>query len=78
MLLPTLWLHDYCDPGLDLKALEERLTMTGTKVERLFAHGVTALEYFMVGRVLSAEEALEYGLIDQVLTSRKNLPALVK
>jgi phenylalanyl-tRNA synthetase beta chain len=55
MLLPTLWLHDYCDPGLDPKALEERLTMTGTKVERLFAHGVTALENFMVGRVLSAE-----------------------
>ena len=28
--------------------------------------------------ILSAEEALAYGLIDQVLTSRKNLPALVK
>jgi len=55
MLLPTLWLHDHCDPGLDVKALEERLTMTGTKVERLFAHGVTALEHFLVGRVLSAE-----------------------
>ena len=55
MLLPTLWLHDYCDPGLDVKALEERLTMTGTKVERIYAHGVTALEDFVVGRVLSAE-----------------------
>ena len=55
MLLPTLWLHDYCDPGLDVKALEERLTMTGTYVERVYAHGVTALEHFMVGRVLSAE-----------------------
>ena len=55
MLLPTLWLHDYCDPGLDVKALEERLTMTGTKVERLLTHGVTALEHFVVGRVLSAE-----------------------
>ena len=29
-------------------------------------------------KILSAEEALEYGLIDQVLTSRKNLPVLVK
>jgi ATP-dependent Clp protease protease subunit len=29
-------------------------------------------------KILSAEEALEYGLIDQVLTSRKNIPALVK
>src|SRR3954451_15983904 len=55
MLLPTLWLHDYCDPGLDVGALEERLTMTGTKVERVYAHGVTALEHFVVGRVLSAE-----------------------
>jgi hypothetical protein len=27
-------------------------------------------------KILSAEEALEYGLIDQVLTSRKSLPAL--
>ncbi|SEC15148.1 ATP-dependent Clp protease proteolytic subunit ClpP [Paramicrobacterium humi] len=29
-------------------------------------------------KILSAQEALEYGLIDQVLTSRKNAPALVK
>src|SRR5919199_5716605 len=55
MLLPVLWLHDYCDPGLDLKRLEDRLTMTGTKVERTYAHGVTALENFVVGRVLRAE-----------------------
>ena len=27
-------------------------------------------------KILSADEAVEYGLIDQVLTSRKNLPAL--
>ena len=29
-------------------------------------------------KILGAQEALEYGLIDQVLTSRKTLPALVK
>ena len=29
-------------------------------------------------KILSGAEALEYGLIDQVLTSRKSLPALVK
>jgi ATP-dependent Clp protease protease subunit len=29
-------------------------------------------------KILSADEALEYGLIDQVLSSRKNLPTLVK
>jgi phenylalanyl-tRNA synthetase beta chain len=56
MLLPTLWLHDHCDPGLSVAELEERLTMTGTKVERIFTHGVTALEHFVVGRVLSAEQ----------------------
>jgi phenylalanyl-tRNA synthetase beta chain len=54
MLLPLLWLHDYVDPGLDLKRLEDRLTMTGTKVERAYAYGVTALENFVVGRVLDA------------------------
>ncbi|WP_308796702.1 ATP-dependent Clp protease proteolytic subunit [Agromyces silvae] len=29
-------------------------------------------------KILSAEEALEYGLLDQVLTSRKTLPALTR
>ena len=29
-------------------------------------------------KILSADEALEYGLIDQVLTSRKSLPALTR
>ena len=29
-------------------------------------------------KILGASEALEYGLIDQVLTSRKNVPTLVK
>ncbi|NYD65844.1 ATP-dependent Clp protease proteolytic subunit [Agromyces atrinae] len=29
-------------------------------------------------KILSAQEALEYGLIDQVLSSRKSVPALVK
>jgi ATP-dependent Clp protease protease subunit len=29
-------------------------------------------------KILSASEALEYGLIDQVLTSRKSLPALTR
>ena len=29
-------------------------------------------------KILSADEALEYGLIDQVLTSRKSLPAITR
>ena len=36
MLLPRRWLHAYCDPGLGLGRLAERLTMTGTKVERAY------------------------------------------
>src|SRR3954447_10523626 len=56
MLLPTLWLNDYCDPGLDVGALEERLTMTGTYVERVDSHGVSGLDNFVVGRVLSREQ----------------------
>src|SRR3954451_17423421 len=54
MLLPIFWLEDYIDPKLDLKRLEDRLTMTGTKVERAYTHGVTALEHFVVARVLGA------------------------
>ena len=56
MRVPLLWLHDYCDPGISLGELEHRLTMTGTKVEALHRHGVEALDSFLVGRVLSAEQ----------------------
>jgi phenylalanyl-tRNA synthetase beta chain len=55
MRLPLLWLHDYCDPGLEPFELATRLALTGTEVDRVHAHGVTALEHFVVGRVLSAE-----------------------
>jgi len=55
MKVPLLWLHDHCDPGLEPFALADRLTMTGTKVEAVLPHGVTALEHFVVGKVLSAE-----------------------
>jgi phenylalanyl-tRNA synthetase beta chain len=49
------WLREYCDPPLSTGEIEERLTMTGTKVEAILHHGVGALEHFVVGRVLSAE-----------------------
>jgi phenylalanyl-tRNA synthetase beta chain len=55
MRLPLFWLHDYCDPGLTAQELANRLAMTGTEVDRVHTHGVTALEHFRVGRVLSAE-----------------------
>ena len=55
MRLPLLWLHDYCDPGLGPFELATRLAMTGTEVDRVHTHGVTALEHFVVGKVLTAE-----------------------
>jgi phenylalanyl-tRNA synthetase beta chain len=55
MRVPLNWLYEYCDPGLDTAAIEERLTMTGTKVETILHHGVPSVESFVVGRVLMAE-----------------------
>jgi phenylalanyl-tRNA synthetase beta chain len=55
MRLPLAWSAEYCDPGLPVEALAERLTMTGTKVETIHHHGVGALDRFVVGRVLTAE-----------------------
>ncbi len=55
MRVPLPWLREYCDPALDVRAIEQRLTMTGTKVEAIHRHGVPSPECFVVGRVLSAE-----------------------
>ncbi len=55
MKVPLNWLREYCDPDLDTAAIEERLTMTGTKVETILHHGVSSTEHFVVGRVLTAE-----------------------
>ncbi len=55
MKVPLPWLREYCDPELDVGAIEERLTMTGTKVEAIHHHGVPSEEGFVVGRVLGAE-----------------------
>ncbi|HEY4427757.1 MAG TPA: phenylalanine--tRNA ligase subunit beta [Solirubrobacteraceae bacterium] len=56
MLVPLSWLREYCDPDLDVRGIEERLTMTGTKVEAIHHQGVSAPERFVVGRVLTAEQ----------------------
>jgi phenylalanyl-tRNA synthetase beta chain len=55
MRVPLNWLREYCSPDLDTAQIEERLTMTGTKVETILHHGVPSVENFVVGRVLSAE-----------------------
>ncbi len=56
MRVPLTWLCEYCDPGLDVRGVEERLTMTGTKVEAIHHHGVSSAERFVVGRVLAAKQ----------------------
>ncbi len=56
MRVPLPWLREYCDPHLGVDAIEERLTMTGTKVEAVHHLGVASAEGFLVGRVLSAEQ----------------------
>ncbi len=55
MRVPLDWLREYCDPELGVQAIEERLTMTGTKVEAIHHHGVRGVEGFVVGRVLEVE-----------------------
>jgi phenylalanyl-tRNA synthetase beta chain len=55
MKVPLNWLREYCSPDLDTAEIEERLTMTGTKVETILHHGVPSVENFVVGRVLTAE-----------------------
>jgi phenylalanyl-tRNA synthetase beta chain len=55
MRVPLNWLREYCSPELDTAAIEERLTMTGTKVETILHHGVPSPDHFVVGRVLSVE-----------------------
>jgi phenylalanyl-tRNA synthetase beta chain len=56
MRVPLPWLREYCDPDLDVRQIEERLTMTGTKVEAIHHQGVSSSDGFVVGRVLSAEQ----------------------
>jgi phenylalanyl-tRNA synthetase beta chain len=54
MRAPIEWLHEYCAPALSTFELADRLAMTGTEVERVETHGVTALENFVVAKVLDA------------------------
>ncbi len=54
MRAPIEWLHEYCAPALSTFELADRLAMTGTEVERVETHGVTALEHFVVAKVLDA------------------------
>jgi phenylalanyl-tRNA synthetase beta chain len=53
MRVPYSWLREYCAPDITLEALEQRLTLSGTKVEAIHHHGVGAAEGFVVGKVLT-------------------------
>ena len=55
MRVPLSWLRELCDPGLDGRALAERLSMTGTEVERVTSLGVADGAGFVVGNVLAAD-----------------------
>jgi phenylalanyl-tRNA synthetase beta chain len=55
MRVPETWLREYCDPALDVRELEQRLTLTGTKVEAIHHHGVPSVEGFVVGHVLDVQ-----------------------
>jgi phenylalanyl-tRNA synthetase beta chain len=52
MRVPLEWLHEYCAPEITPARLAERLAMTGTEVERVEHHGVSALDHFVIGKVL--------------------------
>jgi phenylalanyl-tRNA synthetase beta chain len=56
MRVPMSWLREYCDPGVDVNALAERLAATGTEVERVMRHGAAADDCFVVGKVVSAQQ----------------------
>jgi phenylalanyl-tRNA synthetase beta chain len=56
MRVPYSWLKEYCDPGIPVGELAERLAMTGTEVERVATVGPPVGDGFVVGRVLSAEK----------------------
>jgi phenylalanyl-tRNA synthetase beta chain len=55
MRVPFSWLCEYCDPGLSPEDLAERLSMTGTEVERVSQAGAPSAEGYVVGRVLGVE-----------------------
>jgi phenylalanyl-tRNA synthetase beta chain len=54
MRVPYSWLREYCDPGLPIEELADRLVMTGTEVERIEIVGPPAPENFVIGKVTEA------------------------
>lgn len=55
MKVPYSWLREYCDPGIPAHELAERLSMTGTEVERVALAGAPGSAGFVVGKVVAVE-----------------------
>jgi phenylalanyl-tRNA synthetase beta chain len=54
--VPLSWLRSYCDPGLPLSELADRLASIGLQPERIDHVGVGDTSAFVVGRVLSCKK----------------------
>lgn len=54
MRVPYSWLREYCDPGVPVEELADRLVMTGTEVERIDVVGPPAPDNFVIGKVTEA------------------------
>jgi phenylalanyl-tRNA synthetase beta chain len=55
MRVPNSWLRAYCDPGLPIEELAERLALHGIEVERISRSGAPSPEGFVIGKVLAVE-----------------------
>src|SRR4051812_23492090 len=56
MRAPIRWLRAYCDPPLSAQEAGKRLNDAGIELERIDRVGVGAVDNFVVGRVLKAEQ----------------------
>jgi phenylalanyl-tRNA synthetase beta chain len=56
MRAPMRWLRAYCDPPLSAQEAGKRLNDAGVELERIDRVGVGAVDNFVVGRVLKAEQ----------------------
>src|SRR3954452_20134946 len=58
--VPVTWLKAYCDPGLSAEEIGERLSLSGTELERIVRVGVPSGDgnagFFRIGKVMSAEQ----------------------
>ncbi len=56
MRIPYFWLREYCDPGMPVDELAERIALRTTEVERISYVGPPSADGFVVGEVVSVEK----------------------